>query len=101
MKVLGTNGADPLEAMGLGLEYLLQKKYSPMFNMRKKKRDGTLRPINWEKSRSLGARTSPHLTKVFPQILDAWEQLSTIAPYECQGHPISEYGRAVFPASLL
>ena len=86
-------------AIGLGLEHLLQKRYQPLFNRRKKRRDGSWRVVAWEGSGSVGARVAPCLGDIFGEIVSVWERLANItSPAEA----VVEFpdGRVVFPTAL-
>jgi hypothetical protein len=96
-------GDDPThirEAVSLGLEFLLQQETRPLFNRRKKRRDGGWRTVKWENSQSIGARASQHLASLFADVFGVWQQLATIEP---EGGDIAvgfTHGRAVFPGRV-
>jgi hypothetical protein len=48
----------PLDLVGLGIEFHLQREIRPMFNARKKARGGGWREIDFGKSKSLGAKVA-------------------------------------------
>lgn len=85
--------------IGLGLEYLLQRRYQPLFNCRKKRRDGGWREVVWEASGSVGARAAPHLSQLLDVVVTVWEALAATpaskdVTFELPG------GRVVFPGVL-
>lgn len=84
-------------AVGLALEHLLQKRFRPLFNQRKKKRDGRWRMVDWNSSKSIAARASVHVVKLFERVLLHWEQLASV-PAEDTGCTVVDHGRVVFPA---
>lgn len=90
---------EPRSAIGLGLEYLLQRRYQPLFNRRKKRRDGGWREVAWETSGSVGARAAPYLGELFDATVSVWEELAAVP---CSMTAVTELpgGRVVFPAAL-
>jgi len=97
---LSTGAAEPRAVIGLGLEYLLQSQVRPLFNRRKKRRDGSWRDVCWEMSSSLGARAAPHLSDLFTMVTAIWNSLGSISP---STQPVLEHsgGRVVFPSRIL
>jgi hypothetical protein len=90
---------DLRKSIGLGLEHLLQRRYQPLFNRRRKRRDACWREVAWETSASIGAKAAPFLDELLATVVAAWEQL---AGFSRPIGPIIELpeGRAVFPAAL-
>lgn len=96
-------GDDPTQvkqAVGLGLEFLLQQKTRPLFNSRKKRRDGSWRAVEWENAESLGARTAPHLASLFTEVFAVWQQLAAIVPGGGDVAVALTGGLAVFPGRI-
>jgi hypothetical protein len=87
-------------AIGLGLEFLLQRQFQPLFNRRKKRRDGSWRVVDWESSESLGALAAQHLGEFFPQVAHVWGTLAALPPGP-DGVASLPGGRVVFPGSVL
>lgn len=71
-----TAEAKKLEHIGMAFEHLLQKTYKPLFNMRKRKPDGTWRPVNLERSQSTGARTAKLVGDLWPFMLHIWKRIA-------------------------
>lgn len=97
--LLTREDADPLAAVGVGPEYLLQSRLKPLFNSRKKRRDGGWRGVVWDESTSLGAKVAPHLDELFTVVFGVWEQLAT-APLSVAGVIELIDGRVAFPAAM-
>jgi len=87
-------------AIGLGLEYLLQKQIQPLFNRRKKRRDGAWRDVRWNDSVSIGAKAAPHLTELFAEVMLTWKELSSIEATDDAKIELQS-GRVVFPSKLV
>lgn len=87
-------------AMGLGLEFLLQSRIQPLFNRRKKRRDGAWREVRWIDSNSLGAKTAPSLGPLLEELMLVWKALATISCSD-QAKVEQPFGRVVFPSMLL
>lgn len=66
-----------LAISGLGFEFLFLEKLKPLFNLRKRRRDGSLRQINLATSQSLGARALPICTEFAEPLLESWERLAS------------------------
>ena len=91
----------PSRAIGLGLEYLIQQRTQPLFNGRKRKRDGNWRSVNWMSSASLGAHVAPYLAELFEPVWKEWSRLAEIpGPTEEGISATTEHGRVVFPQRL-
>jgi hypothetical protein len=87
-------------AIGLGLEFLLQKQTQPLFNRRKKRRDGAWREVRWNDSDSIGAKVAPSLTALFDEVMLTWKELSSVIPSDVA--KIERVtGRVVFPSRLI
>ncbi len=95
-----TETAQQWEAIGLGLEHLLQSRDRPLMNRRTKKRDGSWRTVTWSGSRSRGARAAPHLGPLFEKVDEVWKVLCSTAPGPDGATLIVDHGLAVFPALL-
>lgn len=96
-------GDDPMQvnqSIGLGLEFLLQHNTQPLFNRRKKRRDGTWRTVEWHNSESVGARTSPHLASLFNEVFGVWQQLAAVVPAGADIAITFSTGRVVFPGRI-
>jgi hypothetical protein len=89
---------DERQAIGLGLEYRLQCEFRPLFNRRKKKRDGSWRDVDWQNSASLGARVGPLLGELYSSVIEVWRQLTTLSPEGPVGNVPG--GRVVFPIRI-
>ena len=87
-------------AIGLGLEFLLQRQFQPLFNRRKKRRDGSWRVVDWESSESRGALAAQHLGEFFPQVAHVWGTLAAL-PSGPDGVASLPGGRVVFPGAVL
>lgn len=88
-------------AIGLGLEYLIQSQSLPLFNRRKKRRDGNWRDVDWNRSASVGARTAPHLTTLAEKVFRVWNELAS-ATIPSDGFKSEHvFGRTVFPSALV
>ena len=85
----------PLKTLGEALEYQLQLHYRPLFNMRKRKRDGSLRTVKPEKSKSAGALTAPHLGEIWTLIHKIWIQCEN-AGLEQKQSQVLPFGGMVF-----
>jgi hypothetical protein len=85
--------------VGLGLEYLLQQSTEPMFNARKKLRDGRWRSVSWQMSKSRGALIASRLSAVFERILIEWKQLE-LEPPASPGFVKRQFGSVVFPSLI-
>jgi hypothetical protein len=96
-ELLTTNSST---AVGLGLEYLLQKQIQPLFNRRKKRRDGAWRDVRWAHSASIGAKAAPLLGPLFQDVVLEWNALSTVAGAD-QAKIEKLFGRVVFPSLLM
>lgn len=92
--------AEPRAVIGLGLEYLLQRRCQPLFNRRKKRRDGGWREVAWEASGSVGARAAPHLAELLGVVVSVWEKLATASTPAVGVVEESPGGRVVFPAAV-
>jgi hypothetical protein len=90
---------DPRPAIGLGLEFLLQHRYQPLFNRRKKKRDGGWRDVDWTRSGSLGAKAAPFLDELFKIVAAVWDQLAQVQSLTTKMVVLVPGGRVVFPGS--
>jgi hypothetical protein len=95
--IAGNNPTDVTQAIGLGLEFLLQQTLRPVFNGRKKKRDGSWRHVDWDTSASLGARTSEHLAPLFEEVLSVWREFASVDPNGTSVQQPNPNGRVVFP----
>lgn len=85
--------------IGLGLEFLLQKQIQPLFNRRKKRRDGAWRDVSWNNSGSIGAKVAPSLMELFDEVMLAWKELSSAVPND-EAKIEQVTGRVVFPSRL-
>jgi len=92
-----TRFAQPNQALGLALEHLLQHQCRPLFNLRKKKRDGNWRTVDWSRSRSIGALAATHVAKLFEVVLEHWTHLAQL-PMQDNCCVIARHGRVVFPS---
>jgi hypothetical protein len=98
---LGVSPNDHNHALGLAFEYLLQSAFKPLFNQRKKNRDGTWRQVQLEQSKSLGARVAPHADEAFGRVRSRWTVLSDLQPNDnAAASIVLPYGRVVFPSRL-
>ncbi len=95
-----TEPAKQLEAIGLGLEHLLQSRDRPLMNRRTKRRDGTWRNVSWSGSGSRGARAAPHLGALFNRVDAVWQALCTNSPSPDGATQIVDGGVAVYPSLL-
>ena len=89
-----------LDAIGLGIEYLLQKRHQPLFNSRKKRRDGTWHNIDWLESKSQAAKISATLPELFERVDRIWQSLSEHSAAPDTSSFAVEGGRVVFPAAV-
>ncbi len=94
----GVGASDPRVVIGLGLEYLLQRRLQPLFNRRKKRRDGGWREVAWDTAGSVGARAAPHLNEFFDVIFGVWEMLAAVVPSDRMVELPD--GRVAFPAKM-
>jgi hypothetical protein len=98
--LVGDNPTEVNQSIGLGLEFLLQHTIQPLFNRRKKRRDGTWRTVEWQNSESLGARTSPHLASLFTEVFGVWQHLAAVVPAGADVAVTLTAGRVVFPGRI-
>ena len=96
----GDDSAQLNHSVGLGLEFLLQHEVQPLFNSRRKLRDATWRTVEWQNSESLGARTAPHLTSLFAEVIRVWQQLAAVVPEDADIAVALSGGRVVFPTKI-
>lgn len=85
-------------AIGLGLEYLMQRAVQPLFNRRKKLRDGSWRNVDWASSSSVGAKAAPSVQSLFAIVLLKWEELAQLPPSADVTQVTG--GRVVFPSRI-
>ncbi|MDJ0841311.1 MAG: hypothetical protein QNK37_32675 [Acidobacteriota bacterium] len=84
-----------LDLMGMALEYLFQLEYKPLFNMRKRKPDGSWRPVRLEKSKSAGAKTSRMMGDLWPLVHQTWRNMVSEGLSAGQSR-VSAFGGLVF-----
>ena len=87
-------------ALGLAIEYRLQRDFTPLFNSRTKDRDGNWRARDLGASRSLGARMSTHAEPAIEAVKSAWEEFATIASDGRESVVCGDWGLVVFPAQI-
>lgn len=88
---------DATRMIGLALEYRFQVHFQPFFNVKKKRRDGTMSPLDLASSGSRAARLSAIVETAFTTLLPIWEA-GTAAVRPSEGASVSyEHGVVVFP----
>ena len=85
-------------AIGLGLEYLMQRAVRPLFNRRKKLRNGSWRDVDWDSSSSVGAKVAPCIQPLFASVLSKWEELAQFSPSTDVTEVVG--GRVAFPSKI-
>ena len=91
-------GKDTEESIGLGIEFLLQQRYKPIFNMRKKSRDGSWKPKN--ESKSKGAKIAPILKPIISDLYYLWDQMAKEQGNNQKNVIIYDYGKVVYPSRV-
>ncbi len=76
--------------VGLGLEHRLQAVLHPLANASRRTVEGNWRSVDWDKSRSVGARTGKEIDELFAAVQKIWSDASN-----------SSLCRVVHPADLL
>ncbi|GAA4000282.1 hypothetical protein GCM10022247_20830 [Allokutzneria multivorans] len=84
------------DLIGLGLEHRLQTRLRPLANSSRRKPTGGWRQVDWETSRSAGARVAPSLDALFERVLSLWEDAGRAVDESCS----TEVCRVVFPPHL-
>ena len=85
------------KAVGEGLEHRLQASLQPLANASRRKPDGSWRDVDWERSRSLGARTGQQIDELFVAVQEVWRT----AAESPDGVTVPANSRVVFPSRLL
>ncbi|WP_158887026.1 hypothetical protein [Amycolatopsis anabasis] len=88
---------DP-NAAGLALEYRLQAWLRPLVNASRRTTEGGWRDVNWQKSRSTGARAAGQIDGLFAAVQRAWQKAATSGPNATERSGI---WRVVSPSDLL
>jgi hypothetical protein len=84
--------------VGLGLEYGLQLKLSPLANASRRTTNGNWRPVNWATSGSRGAQTFQQIGELFSVVKDIWDRAEAWQPGD---EALPGRCHVVFPARLL
>jgi hypothetical protein len=84
------------EAIGLGLEYRLQSDHQPLFNGKRKKRDGGWAQV--KQNKSIGAQVAPRLDPLYERVLGLWSLISKqeVTP---AGRSFS-FGAVAYPSAI-
>ncbi len=68
----------PAKVIGLALEHRLQSALMPLANGSRRRTDGTFAVVNWESSRSEGARRAAQIDVLFSAVRAIWDQAATL-----------------------
>lgn len=91
-------------AVGLGLEHRFQTAFKPLFNLRRKTRQGTTRTVNLAQSQAVGAQIAALLDREFNRVVMHWNQLvgsvstgeTFQTPFGCVVYPHLIWGHNLF-----
>ena len=86
-----------LDDVGLGLEYGLQSMLSPLANASRRTAAGGWRPVDWEGSRSRGARAYRQIGELFSAVKGVWDQAGR---WQAGDGRLPGGCHVVFPATL-
>lgn len=90
-----TGVLDPRE-VSLALEHRLQSWLKPLANASRRTSDGRWRPVDWSRSKSVGARIAPQVDKLFEAVQEVWGEAS-----QTEVGTVTDVYSVAFPAQLL
>jgi hypothetical protein len=84
--------------VGLALEHRMQAWLHPLVNASRRRPDGGWRDVDWDRSRSVGARAGAQIDALFEAVRSLWLECEAAGPSDAP-HPDS--CRIVHPAEML
>jgi hypothetical protein len=84
--------------VGLGLEYGLQLKLSPLANASRRTAAGGWRPVNWGGSNSRGAHAYRQIGDLFSAVEEVWGRAES---WQSGDEALPACCQVIFPAELL
>ncbi len=89
------------KVIGTGLEHRLQLSEKPLFNLRRKMRDGSLRDVDLTDLQSKGARLGPSIDKIYAAVSSEWNNLTKLPSERGVVQQGSSFGNVIFVNELL
>jgi hypothetical protein len=86
------------DVVGRALEHRLQASLRPLVNAARRRSDGGWRDVDWERSRSVGARAAAQVDNLFAAVRTLWHHAASLAPGDQPSRPGC---RVVYPALML
>ncbi len=89
------------KVIGTGLEYRLQLSEKPLFNLRRKTRNGSLRDVGLKDLRSKGAGLGPSIDKIYDAVNSEWNYLKKLPSKRGMAQQGSSFGNVIFVNEIL